>query len=75
MLTQGIDFLGYIQFKDHRLLRLSTQKRMIRSLKQSELDFLNQTISFDSVYQTIQSYKGLLSHADTFLLQKNLGLS
>ena len=74
-LNQGIDFLGYVQFKHHRLLRQTTQNRLIRKLVQTNWDYLNQTCSFMSLFQSTQSYKGLMSHANTFRLEQRLHTS
>jgi RNA-directed DNA polymerase len=57
----GIDFLGYVNLPYHRLLRTKTKKRMFRRVNR----------------RNIQSYLGLLSHANTWKLQqilKNLAL-
>lgn len=55
-LASGIDFLGWIHFPDHRVLRTSTKKRMLRNLAK------------DSTEQRIQSYKGMLSHGNAHKL-------
>lgn len=52
--SSGIDFLGWIHFPNHRILRTSSKHRMIRNLKKNR----------DKTRLT--SYQGLLSHGDTF---------
>ena len=47
---QGIDFLGYVLFPHHRILRTKTKKRMFQRLKQNYS------------FQSVQSYRGLLKH-------------
>lgn len=61
---QGIDFLGYVSFPYHRILRTKTRKRMIRNIgrKASEK-------SFD---QTLQSYLGTLKHCNSYKLKKEI---
>lgn len=54
--ASGVDFLGWIHFSDHRILRSATKKRMIRNLKIERSD------------ARIQSYKGLLSHGNAHSL-------
>jgi len=49
----GMDFLGWINFSDHRILRTATRKRMIRRLEAN------------SGPETFNSYLGLLSHGNT----------
>lgn len=49
--ASGIDFLGWIHFTDHRILRTATKHRMIRNLK-------------EPTEARIQSYRGMLSHGN-----------
>jgi retron-type reverse transcriptase len=53
-LASGIDFLGWVHFPDHLVLRTSTKKRMFRRL--------NETCQNPEIRQ---SYLGLLSHGNT----------
>lgn len=48
----GIDFLGWIHFKDHRTLRGASKRRMLRNLSQERTE------------PRLQSYRGLLSHGN-----------
>jgi retron-type reverse transcriptase len=49
----GMDFLGWINFSDHRVLRTVTKKRMLRNIKLK-----------DGKKETMQSYIGLLAHGN-----------
>ena len=49
----GIDFLGWINFCDHRVLRRATRRRMLRRITDSSKD------------KALQSYLGLLRHGNT----------
>lgn len=51
-LAAGVDFLGWVHFEDHRVLRNATKRRMLRNL----LEEKNET--------RLQSYRGLLSHGN-----------
>ncbi|TAL50587.1 hypothetical protein EPN81_02430 [Patescibacteria group bacterium] len=51
--ASGVDFLGWIHFSDHRVLRTATKQRMLARLSQTP----SQSV--------IQSYRGLLSHGNT----------
>jgi retron-type reverse transcriptase len=64
-LASGVDFLGWVHFSDHRILRTATKKRMFRNIRQKEQKL-----------ETIQSYLGLISHgnADRIRSQIYLGL-
>ena len=52
-LASGIDFLGWINFFDHRILRTTTKRRMVKRIKEN------------STPETLNSYLGLLNHGNT----------
>ncbi|MGB4942544.1 MAG: reverse transcriptase/maturase family protein, partial [Candidatus Moraniibacteriota bacterium] len=47
-IASGVDFLGWVHFPDHRVLRTTTKRRMFRRLSE----------------KNIESYLGLLSHGN-----------
>ena len=51
--ASGIDFLGWVHFPDHRVLRTATKRRMMRRLRE-----------VGSNPEIIASYRGLLSHGN-----------
>ncbi len=59
-LTSGIDFLGWEHFPDHRVLRWATRRRMKRWIREHP------------TAETIQSYRGLLSHGNAKKLRTML---
>ena len=59
-LTPGVDFLGWVNFTDHRVLRTATKRRMIKKVKELPVPV------------TINSYLGLLRHGNTKKLQKEI---
>lgn len=59
-IASGVDFLGWVNFPDHRVLRTTTKRRMMKNLK------INEKIG------TISSYLGLLKHGNTYKLRKNV---
>ncbi len=61
-LASGVDFLGWVHFPDHRILRTSAKRRMIKRLKTSKKE------------ETISSYIGLLSHGNTHKLRNYLAI-
>lgn len=71
-LSQGIDFVGYILFDNYTLLRNRTKKRLENRLQEANVDFLNGKIDAASFDQKLQSYLGILSHADQFQLSQSL---
>lgn len=64
-LASGVDFLGWVHFQDHRVLRTATKKRMFKRLGDS-LRQPYQNLQNDEVQQSrIKSYIGMLSHGNT----------
>lgn len=61
-ISSGVDFLGWVHFFDHRVLRTTTKKRMYKKLEEEQKE------------ETIISYKGLLSHGNTYKLRDNSNL-
>lgn len=53
-LSSGMDFLGWVHFTDHRVLRTVTKRRMLTKVNE----------------RNISSYLGLLKHGNAFTLQK-----
>lgn len=59
-LKSGVDFLGWVHFFHHRILRTTTKRRMFKRLKQN------------SSKETLASYLGLLKHGNTYKLVKKI---
>lgn len=57
-LASGVDFLGWVHFTRHRVLRTATKRRMLRRLQER------------AVPETLQSYLGLLRHGNTFKVRQ-----
>lgn len=57
-LHQGVDFLGWVNFPNHRVLRTSTKRRMFKRI-----------ISTSKRPEIVQSYLGLLKHGNTWKLR------
>lgn len=69
---QGIDFLGYVLLPHHRVLRTKTQRRMVRKLRERARECGRGDVSSETLRQSLQSYRGVLSHADTYRLRQEL---
>jgi len=52
--ASGVDFLGWIHFPEHRVLRTSAKRKMLRVVKESK-----------DKEETVQSYLGMLSHGNS----------
>ncbi len=59
-LSSGVDFLGWVHFPTHRVLRTTTKRRMIKRIK------------INNTPETISSYLGLLKHGNTFKLKSQV---
>jgi len=59
--SSGVDFLGWVLFPDHRVVRTITKQRMFRGIKRR-----------NSKPETIQSYLGLVSHGNAKKLKSEI---
>lgn len=69
---QGIDFLGYVVLPHYRKVRTKTKNRIFKKLKQRIILFKEGQISKKSLYQSLNSYLGVFSHANTYDLEHEL---
>ena len=60
-MASGVDFLGWVHFPYHIVLRTTTKRRMFRNI-----------CVIDVKEETIQSYLGMLSHGDAWKLRENI---
>jgi hypothetical protein len=56
-MASGVDFLGWVHFPDHRVMRGATKRRMFRRLEEHP------------TAETIASYIGLMGHGNTMQLR------
>jgi RNA-directed DNA polymerase len=59
---QGIDFLGFVIFPHHLVIRTQTRKRLWRQLKTSKQLYENGIMTAESYNASLQSYRGILTH-------------
>lgn len=59
-LASGVDFLGWVHFPTHRILRTTTKRRMLTRVRDH------------GTQETTQSFLGLLQHGSTFALRREL---
>jgi RNA-directed DNA polymerase len=69
-LSRGIDFVGYVLFEKHVLLRTRAKQRMKRRLKEVYESYLIGKTDAVSMDQRLQSYLGILSHANQYTLSQ-----
>ena len=60
-IASGIDYLGWVNFPDHRVLRTATKKRMFRGIRRKQ-----------GKPETVQSYLGLISHVNSQKLESQI---
>ena len=60
----GCEFVGFVIYNDHVILRKSTTLRMKRTLRKSRQDYHDNLITFKEANATMQSYLAMLSHVD-----------
>ncbi len=63
-LHQGVDFLGYVMFPKHRLVRAKTRRRIFAKFKVKVVAYHAGDLSEDALASSLQSYLGVFSHAD-----------
>lgn len=59
-ISSGVDFLGWINFPHHRVLRTSTKKRLFKRLKRKYTK------------ESVMAYLGLLKYGDTYKLVRKI---
>jgi RNA-directed DNA polymerase len=64
--TSGVDFLGWVNFTDHRVLRNTTKRRILNNLQKQI--YKTKVTNEDSR----QSYLGLISHGNTCRLKNEI---
>lgn len=71
-LLQGVDYLGYVLLQHYKVLRTKTKKRIFKKLKKRIQEYVNGKISKTTLENSLQSYLGVLSHADAYELSREL---
>lgn len=71
-LSQGIDFLGYLNFLNHRQMRARTERRIFIKLKARVREFRADKISKLTLEQSLNSFLGVMSHANTWKISQRL---
>lgn len=68
----GIDFVGYVHFPHHRVVRPQTKRRLKSRLKKGLKLFHEGKLTSTQLDQKLQSYLGVLSHGDEFLFSQTI---
>lgn len=68
----GVNFCGYRIFTTHRLLRLSSKKKIKRNVKKWNKQYLNNNLNYEATMQSINSWIGHSSHCNSYKLQQKI---
>ena len=61
--SSGVDFLGWVHFPDHGVLRETTKNRILKNLEKENVKL-----------ETVQSYLGLLKKGNTCKLKEKINI-
>lgn len=68
----GVNFCGYRIFTTHRLLRLSSKKKIKKNIKKWNYQFSNGTLDYHYAMQSLNSWLGHSSHCNSYKLQQKI---
>ena len=71
-INKGINFLGYIIFKDYKLLRKDTVKRFIRRTRAYQKKVSQKLMSKEKLQQSVQSWLAYAQLGNSWRLRKSL---
>ena len=71
-LHHGVDFLGYVIFRKHRLVRATTVRRIFVKFAQRVAEYRAGTIAQWTLEHSLKSYLGVFSHAESKHLKEAL---
>jgi retron-type reverse transcriptase len=69
---EGVCFLGYRMYPDHRLLKKQNVLHFRRKLKKMQNDYCHGRIGAAAVKQSIQSWIAHAEHADTYRIRRRI---
>ncbi len=69
---QGVDFLGYVALPQHIRVRRKIEKRIFRKLRERVKEFKAGAVTKVSLLASLNSYLGVLSHADAHEVAQKL---
>ncbi len=69
---QGVDFLGYVVFPYHKIVRVKTRDRMLKNIVVKVNALKNKEMSEEKFNKTLQSYLGVLTHCNSYDLREEI---
>jgi hypothetical protein len=70
--SSGVDFLGMVNFSNHRILRTKTKRRIFKKLSLKSKLCREGLVSKESLNQSLQSYLGMLKHCNGYGIEKEI---
>ena len=71
-LSWGIDFVGYVALPFYQIVRTKTKKRLYRKIREKINLYKSNRLSNETLTQSVQSYLGILKHANTYNFEQEL---
>ena len=71
LLKRGVNFLGFREFYYHKLLRKSNIRKMRNKLKECKQLYSSNKVSYDKIYNSLQSWLAYARYANTYKLRKS----
>jgi len=68
----GVNFCGYRIFTTHKLLRVSSKKKIKKNVKKWNELYENKQLNIDKAMQSINSWLGHSSHCNSYKLQQKI---
>lgn len=71
-IDKGVEFVGFRIWPTHVNIRKSTSLRMKRRLRVLQRQYANYKVTLEKVSETVNSYKALMKHCDSYCLDKKI---
>jgi RNA-directed DNA polymerase len=71
-IATGVDFLGMVNFSDHRILRTKTKRRVLKRVSAIHERLQSGLIDEEKFNQSRQSYRGMLKHCRGGKIERKL---
>ncbi len=68
----GVNFCGYRIFTTHRLLRLSSKKKIKKKVKTWNKKYFENNLNYKDTIQSLNSWIGHSSHCNSYKLQQKI---
>lgn len=68
----GVNFCGYRIFTTHRLLRLSSKKKIKKNVKKWNIKHNNNSLNIEETIQSLNSWLGHISHCNSYKLEQKI---